>query len=85
MTIPDLAENHYHVALWPTWHPLDPLFMEVLPLLVENIEAEDPYDALYAFMASRKLKRVGHAAIECPGRVLLRYDDVALPVDLVIT
>ena len=70
--------NCYNLALWPTWHTLDPLKEEGLPILADDIEAEDPYEALYATMVALKLKRVGHAAIQCPGGFIVRGDDVTL-------
>ncbi len=70
--------NLYNLALWLTWDPLDLHRSEVLPVLADNVEAEDPYNALCIVMTALKLKRVGHAAVQCPDGFIVRHDNLKL-------
>jgi len=70
----------YSVALWKSWHPLDPLREEDLPIIAD-IEAEYPHEALFALMFTSQLKRVAHAAVQFPDKTIVRYENTTLPAD----
>ena len=73
--------NIHEVALWKRWDKHTLSQVEDLPLIAD-MEAEDPYKALFDFMAHLHLLKVAHAAVRCPDGLVLRWDDVDRPVEV---